>query len=91
MISTLFSFFAVWFLLLDKANSEKFSGNEGLALLSICIVTGMLFAAVAARSFKRRMLLLVVSSAVGAALPVMAIIAPLFFCLVFQCEGFDWP
>ena len=92
--SLIFSAIAVWFVLFNgkfTSDGAPLAGYEPLVFICICAVAALVFAALGAKSFKRRTSLVAVAIAVGVAMPVVVIAVPLLFCLVFQCRGFDWP
>ena len=92
--SLIFSAIAVWFVLFNgrfTSDGAPVAGYEPLVFICICAVAALVFAALGAKSFKRRTSLGAVAISVGVAMPVVVIAVPLLFCLVFQCRGFDWP
>ena len=92
--SLVVSAIAVWLVLFNgrfTSDGAPLAGYEPLVFVCICAVAALVFAAVGARSFKRRLSLGAVAVAVGVAMPVVVIAVPLLFCLVLQCRGFDWP
>ena len=92
--SLAFSAIAVWFVLFNSqltSDGAPLAGYEPLVFVCICVVAALVFAAIGARSFKRRFSLGAVAVAVGVVMPLVVIAVPLLFCLVLQCRGFDWP
>lgn len=92
--SLIFSAIAVWFILLNgrfASDGGPLVGYQPLIFVCICGIAAVVFAAVGAKAYKRRASLVAVAIVVGVVMPVAVIAAPMVFCLVFQCRGFDWP
>jgi hypothetical protein len=93
LASLVFSVVAVWFVLLNgrfTSEGAPLSGYEPLIFICICAAAALIFAAVGGKAFKGRISLVAVAILVGIVAPGVVIVAPAVFCLVFQCQGFDW-
>lgn len=90
----LFSNFAVWLFLFSgafKLLGEPFSRSPVVAIGAVCAATAVIFFGLGKPAFASRRALIVSSILAGVAMPLLAIIVPVLFCVLMKCRGFDMP
>jgi hypothetical protein len=94
LVVCVFAVAAVWFVAFNGAfvsDGAFLDGHEGRTLVAICLCTSLLHLLLN-RGWRRRPIQAAATAALlGVGLPILAVVVPVGFCLLFECAGFYFP